>query len=501
MNAPRNVGRYVVHAELASGGMATVHLAKLKGPLGFSRTVAIKQLHAHYAKDPDFVAMLLDEARLAGRIQHPNVVSPIDVVSEGGEVSVVMEYVHGEPLHRLVRALPKDERMALPFVSAVVSGVLHGLHAAHEALDEKGEPLGIVHRDVSPQNVIVGIDGVARVLDFGIAKATGRIQTTRDGQIKGKLAYMAPEQCRSLAVGPRTDVYAVGVILWELLAGRRLFRGDNDASILEQVLLGVVRPPSRWVPALPSALDTIVMRALERDPELRFATAREMAMALEDVVSPASARELGAFVVEASREVLDARSELLARIDSAGDATSAGKIRASLATPSGATKAERALEPALVQAAVVDGSEREPVTDVTIAEELPPPLQARRRRFALFVSAVLALAVLIGGAAFVRSRSDAHSAADSEGRPDAPLASSLGATIAPLPAASAASAHVASLPAPPATSPSPVHTASAKPKKPLAKPLTKSETATKPGCDPPFYYDTAYKKHYKTECL
>src|SRR5262245_51026591 len=169
------IGRYALHGELASGGMATVHLGRLLGPVGFSRTVAIKRLHAQYAQDPEFVSMFLDEARLAARIRHPNVVPTLDVVATSGELFLVMEYVPGESLSRLARAArDRMERMPPRIVSAIMSGVLHGLHAAHEAKSERGEPLGIVHRDVSPQNVLVGTDGVARVLDFGVAKAAGR---------------------------------------------------------------------------------------------------------------------------------------------------------------------------------------------------------------------------------------------------------------------------------------------------------------------------------------
>jgi serine/threonine protein kinase len=206
--APRSIGRYVLYGEIASGGMATVHFGRLSGPAGFSRTVAIKRLHPQYAKDPEFVSMFLDEARLAARIRHPNVVTTLDVVTTGAEIFLVMEYVQGESLSRLLRAVrpmmtPADTRI----VATIVSGVLHGLHAAHEARDEQGQPLRIVHRDVSPQNVLVGTDGVPRVLDFGVAKAAGRVQTTREGQLKGKLAYMAPEQVRG-EVTRVTDVYS-----------------------------------------------------------------------------------------------------------------------------------------------------------------------------------------------------------------------------------------------------------------------------------------------------
>src|SRR5450432_1251573 len=209
---PITVGRYAIHAELASGGMASVHFGRLLGPVGFSRTVAIKRLHPQFAKDPEFVSMFLDEARLAARIRHPNVVPTLDVVATQGELFLVMDYVQGESLSRLIRGMrERGQRIPLRMVAGIMCGALHGLHAAHEAKNERGEPLHIVHRDISPQNVLVGTDGVARVLDFGVAKAAGRVQTTREGQLKGKLAYMAPEQI-SGNVTRQTDVYAAAIV-------------------------------------------------------------------------------------------------------------------------------------------------------------------------------------------------------------------------------------------------------------------------------------------------
>ncbi|HEX7603641.1 MAG TPA: serine/threonine-protein kinase, partial [Polyangiaceae bacterium] len=172
------LGRYALHAEIAAGGMATVYLGRLHGAVGFGRTVAIKRLHPHLAKDPEFVSMFLDEAHLAARVQHPNVVPTLDVVTSDRELFLVLEYVRGESFSALIRAArAAGQTLPIPVVVAVVVGLLNGLHAAHEATDEQGKPLGIVHRDVSPQNVLVGADGVARVLDFGVAKAATRLQT------------------------------------------------------------------------------------------------------------------------------------------------------------------------------------------------------------------------------------------------------------------------------------------------------------------------------------
>jgi eukaryotic-like serine/threonine-protein kinase len=238
-------GRYALCGEIASGGMATVHIARQLGAAGFARIVAVKRLHERYARDPEFVAMFLDEARIVARVRHPNVVQTIDVVAEDGELFLVMEYVHGECLLRLnAMANKRSTALPVPVIAAILAAALHGLHEAHEARGETGEPLGIVHRDVSPHNILVGTDGASRVLDFGVAKASQRIQTTHEGQLKGKLSYMAPEQVTNQPVDRRTDVYAAAVCLWEALTGTKLFQGGSEGAVVNQILLEPLRPPS-----------------------------------------------------------------------------------------------------------------------------------------------------------------------------------------------------------------------------------------------------------------
>jgi len=296
--------------------MATVHFGRLQGAAGFARSVAIKRLHPQYAKDPDFVAMFLDEARLAARISHPNVVPTLDVVAQGDELFLVMEYVRGAPLSRLVRALKqRDDRMPPRIAAAIVSGVLHGLHAAHEAKSETGERLDIVHRDVSPQNILVGTDGIARVLDFGVAKAAGRMQATREGQLKGKIAYMAPEQISTGIVSRKTDIYAASVVLWEVLTGRRLFTADNEAKVMAVVLDGNVEPPSSVLPSLPVGFDRVVLRGLGKDPATRFATAREMAAEVESIVGVAPPTEIGEWVEQVAADELRERAHRIEEIE------------------------------------------------------------------------------------------------------------------------------------------------------------------------------------------
>jgi serine/threonine protein kinase len=306
---PRIIGRYELHAEIASGGMATVHLGRIVSDAGFSRVVAIKRLHPHLARDPTFSAMFIDEARLASHIQHPNVVSTLDVVATEGELFVVMEYVRGPSLWKLIRLTnAKHDFLPLDVVCTIGVGVLDGLHAAHEAKNQDGQPLGIVHRDVSPQNVLVGVDGVPRVIDFGVAKAAGRQQSTHDGKLKGKLGYMPPEQFEGRPPDRRGDVYSASVVLWEMLTGQRLFEGLTEGDTFRQIIVGPPEPPSTYAPPGTEALDDIVMRGLARDPADRFATARDMALAIERASTPALTRRVGEWVAAVAGDALDVRA-------------------------------------------------------------------------------------------------------------------------------------------------------------------------------------------------
>jgi serine/threonine-protein kinase len=309
-------GRYALFDAIGSGAYATVHLARLLGFGGFNRTVAVKRLRAKHADCRERVGMLLDEARTVGRVQHANVVQTLDVVRQGDELFLVMEYVHGDSLDHLL-GIARDTGRAVPhsIAASIVAGVLHGLHAAHTARAESGEPLGIVHRDVSPQNVLIGSDGIARIGDFGIARSSQRVHTTRKGVIQGKLGYMAPEQFLCRPLDARTDVYAAGVMLWEALTGTLLFDGNTDPAVHRAALASEVRRPSEVEPSISGALEAIVMKAIARDPGSRFATAHEMSVALEAVgVAPAS--EVGAWVHELIGDELHGRALRIAQIES-----------------------------------------------------------------------------------------------------------------------------------------------------------------------------------------
>jgi eukaryotic-like serine/threonine-protein kinase len=279
----RWLDRFELVAELATGGMATVYLGRLSGAGGFQRFVGIKRLHPHLAREPEFIEMFLEEARLAARIHHPNVVPILEIGTSEQGYYIVMEYVEGDTLANLIaRAVQRGERVPVRVVVRVLADVLAGLHAAHELADDGGKPLGIVHRDVSPQNILIGIDGSARLTDFGVARATSKLSTTRTGQLKGKLAYMAPEQARGAKdIDRRADIFAAGVVMWEALEGRRLFKGDGEADTLNKVLYERIPPLEDTVRTVPGQIEVALDMALDRERMRRFPTAAAFADAIE----------------------------------------------------------------------------------------------------------------------------------------------------------------------------------------------------------------------------
>jgi serine/threonine-protein kinase len=496
-SAQRMIGRYALVGEIASGGMATVHYGRLVGVAGFTKPVAIKRLHPHFAKDPDFAAMFLDEARLAAQVRHPNVVSLLDVVVERGELFLVMELVRGEVLSRLVRPARTDlshvratGSMPVEVAVAISVGMLEGLHAAHEARGEDGEPLGIVHRDVSPQNVLVGVDGIARVIDFGVAKAVGQSRVTREGQIKGKVAYMAPEQLRARPLDRRADVYSAAVVLWEVLAGRRLFaQAESDAALVQMALSSAPEPPSAHRPDLPAGLDTVVMRGLAREPGARFATAREMAKALERVVAPAAPREVGLWVEAAAGATIRERALRIEDMERASVVTLAPEEAAALSeklgndvTPPGAAERPPPAELSSIS--------------VSTARPAPPPRSRAPRTAALVALLGCAAAAGFYGARWMPTP---------EGGPPAVEAQAASVVAQPSAAAqetAATAPPVETAAAPPASA---TATASAAAARPPALPRAPKAGArpAKPrsDCEPPYEVTADGVRRYKPQCL
>ena len=474
----RAVGRYIVHDRIAAGGMATVHVGRLLGAAGFARTVAVKRLHDQYACDADFVAMLLDEARLASQVRHPNVVQTLDVVAEDDELLVVMEYIEGDSISQLVRAA---KQIPAPIAASIVAQMLHGLHAAHEAHGRDGEPLGIVHRDVSPQNVLVGTDGVARVLDFGIARAASRSTSTDDGIVKGKTAYMAPEQVKHGAIDRRTDIFSAGVVLWELLASRRLFAGDSPAESMSRV----VSQPIDWPPC-DSKLGAVAMKALEREPAHRFQTAEEMAIALEEAIPFPRAKEVGAFVTATSREALAARAAIIAAVErESHPMIPAGTADPALNEAIAAAERKRASSELPTGVGLVPGAPPpEERTDLATVNSAQPPVVRRGSAMPMLIAALLGLVAAVGVVLFfVVARREPKAA-----------------VVVPPPAVEDIAD---SAPAPSVTA----SVASAKPDddkidKPIAKPIGRPRPTTKkPDCRVPFVIDRNGQKHFREECV
>ena len=286
------LGGYRILARLRAGAMGVLYLARRIGPAGFSRPVAIKVIHDHLAANKRFARMFVDEAKLSARIDDPNVVRVEEFGQADGRYYLVMEYVHGASLAQTIAVLRKRGRIPMDLAVAMAMQIAGGLHGAHEATDEEGVPLGVVHRDVSPHNVIVSYKGYVRVIDFGIAKARQVGGQTKTGSLRGKLAYMPPEQARSArTVDRRADLYGVGLVLWEMLTFRRVFDADTDIAILNQIRNPEISPPSTLAPAVPKALDDVIMSTLANDPDQRPATGALLQRALADAF-PAALRVL-----------------------------------------------------------------------------------------------------------------------------------------------------------------------------------------------------------------
>ncbi len=319
-STPTKLGRYDVLSKIAAGGAATVYLGRMVGKAGFERAVAIKVLHEHHSTDASFVAAFLDEARLSARINHPNVVAVHDVDTSDQRLFLVMDFVEGASLSWLNRKL-NARGLTLPVEVTVraVHDSLLGLHAAHELRNSRDELLGLIHRDVSPQNVLLSTNGIVRITDFGVAKATGRIMDTVGKAFKGKFRYMAPEQARSNPCDRRVDVFAMGVVLWESLTGEALFEGNTPAEILAAVLSAPIHRPAKVNDRAPVALDGVCMKALERDPEVRYRTAADFAEALAEAYGTAlmAPRKLGAFVEELALVPIQRSRNILSRTSSA----------------------------------------------------------------------------------------------------------------------------------------------------------------------------------------
>ncbi len=336
----RDLGRYVAHHALGRGGTATVYFGTFTGPSGFVRRVAIKELHAIIASDPQLRSMLTEEARISGRIMHPNTVPVLDMVEHDGQAFAVMDYVHGATVFELLRAARArrgngtwSSVFPLGVAMAIGADVLSGLAAAHAAKDVSGTSLGVIHRDISPDNMLVGMDGVSRLTDFGIARAEGRAVKTESGVVKGKFRYMAPEQAAGEAT-QSSDLFSMGVVLFELLTGSRLFDAEHEAAILNQVLGKAIATVASVNAEVPVALSDVVARALSRDAARRFPSAAAMGEAWRAATPRFDQEKVQAFVTDLVGESLREKLALVERAERAAEARGAGPCAAGAAAAS-----------------------------------------------------------------------------------------------------------------------------------------------------------------------
>lgn len=484
------VGRYTVLTEIAGGGMGSVLLGLMRGSAEFSRLVAIKCLHTRWLDDPKYVARFKREVKLAARIQHPNVVQALDVVEHAGELFLVMEYVDGVTLGALLADLNRQGRaLPLGIAAGIVAAVLRGLQAAHEATDELGQPLNIVHRDVSPQNIMISRSGFVQVLDFGAAKAVDHSQHTAAGAFVGKLSYMAPEQVLGEASSPGTDVFAAGVVLWEALTGRRLFHDSSLArgELLHALVLKPIARPSELRAEVPAALDEVLAQALERDPQRRFQSASAFAAALEGAVPALTGSPLADLVKDVCAARLAERE---------------GLLRGGLAEAASEASVPTAREPL---ARLAPQLSQQLSAGLVAAQRVRPVRRARQ----VWLGAALLGAGVIGGVmlSWRGARLEA-------GEAIAPALSAVSLTEAPSARVELVTEESAApdTPAPEARAEALAPEARAEA---LAPVMTKQRSSghrqpgasraqrasKRPSCDPPTYVDSEGIRHFKRQCL
>jgi len=304
------LGRYEILMPVAQGGMAAVWAARMVGSRGFQKIVAIKTMLPGLSEDSEFEAMFLDEAGLAARIRHPHVCEILDLGDENGMLYIVMEWVNGETLFVLNRAAKDKGGFPLPLLLRLLSSTCAGLHAAHEMRDEEGRALGLVHRDINPANIMVSYDGIVKIVDFGVAKATARVSITRvPGMLKGKAHYLSPEQVRGESIDRRSDIFSLGILMYVMITGRHPFKGETDKQTMDNIVSAIPVPISDLMQGVRSDLEAVVMRALEKNPDERWSDCAELQRSLDQISNAISAAVTDGDVAKFVRSVVGDRSE------------------------------------------------------------------------------------------------------------------------------------------------------------------------------------------------
>lgn len=447
---------------IATGGMGAIHLAR-RLDADLPRVFAIKVIKE--GLDEQQARMFLGEVRLSARIRSPFVSTTTDIVREGDRVGLVMDLIEGVSLHRLLQcAAGRAQTLPVQVIVAIFCDVLRGLHATHTATDDTGEGLDIVHRDVSPQNIMLGVDGLARLIDFGIAKGVATTSVTTTGEIKGKVGYMSPEQLQAAPVTRRSDLYAVGVCLWEALTQRRLRASDDLAVTLGEILFSEVPRVTDLAPDVPSGLQSVLDRALARTPADRYASAEAFLGELEEICAPATHGEVARHVMDLGAPALDQLADQLRALDESFAATAVGPIEH-------------------LRRSALDGG---PSLDSARGGSAHRPSM----RLPLFAFGFVGTAI-IGGYALLRPSTPASSTAVADGPPavEAPAAPRA-LVVQPLPSHDA-------VPSPDATNAKPPATKRA----PHPRPRTGEAAPPAQSCSPPYFFDSAGQKHFRPECF
>ncbi|WP_437960775.1 serine/threonine-protein kinase [Sorangium sp. So ce119] len=421
------LGRYEILMPVARGGMAAVWAARLVGSRGFQKIVAIKTMLPEFGDDPAFEAMFLDEARLASRIRHPHAVEIVELGDENGVLYIVMEWVDGDTISTLNKQVKSTGGVPLPILLRIASSICAGLHAAHELRDDEGKLVDLVHRDISPQNVMVSFDGIVKIVDFGVAKATGRLHETRVvGQLKGKIPYLSPEQLTSGKVDRRSDIFSLGVLLYTTLSGYHPFRGRTDAKTMENILRFAPVPLRELMPDVPFDLAVAIERALAKDPADRWNDCASFQRTLDQIAisigTPVTDGDVGRFVRETLGDIVAERRKKLATAIQLADSRMTSRGERTTSTVRGDRRARQQQAPAgstplpatfagILPVSLDDAPPKsssqappsaglaQPVASAPPALVTPAPRPRRRwrRRFRLALFVVL---LLVSGAAF-----------------------------------------------------------------------------------------------------
>ena len=447
--------RYELLCPIAEGGMASVWIARQTGKHGFQKLVAVKTILPKYAAEPTFQSMFVDEARIASRIEHANVTQILDVGEQHGITYLVMEYVDGDALSKINRAAKKrDTKIPLGIVLRILADVCGGLHAAHELTDDAGVPLGVVHRDVSPQNILVTTRGVAKLIDFGIAKARNRLAgDTNVDQLKGKVQYMPPEQALGKPVDRRADIWAVGAVLYHLIAGKPPYEGENEIQTIFQLTSG--RRPMPLSPSVPYPVRDVVKRSLSNDVSGRYPTAAALQEALEDAIIQSnlatSTAAVAAFLQEMVGDRAERRTEAISLgLKAAADRENVAEMMRSnaentLSTGSAAAAVVSAATAARMAAVTTPGPESTSSGTGQTLGSAPMSLPLRDRRLTVVATSVATTLVLAAVVGVIASRSTKPAAATA---PAPPSVASVAVASAPAPEPSASSLPAAAAPPP-----------------------------------------------------